>query len=165
MKKTILLIMLTFLMGFVLGQAFGTIITQAQVDAQDFGIRSLDIEIDNVEKTSDRILLHLNYKTLHKITEADVNVNVQSELDLVGDYNVVQRKISFQFPLEKYHSCREFGESRQFCKKQVIIDLKAQNQRFKFRERQRLTDYQTNTFADELTASDITITNEELNAN
>ena len=149
MKKTILIMVLLLSSSFVLGVAVGTVITQSQFDNINFQTRTIEYEIVSKEKIDTTIIVTVNYKTLEKRD--------------TGDWIVILETVEFTYPLEAYHNCRTNNNTKTQCiqeaKDSIILEAKL----FRDDIRNRLETQKTKAFIDELTVSDIDITNSQLN--
>lgn len=150
-KQIMLTIFLILILGLATGVALGVTITQSQFDAQNFEIRSLEINIISKEKNTEDnvIIVELEYKTL--------------ELESKGLWEVVLKEISIEYDLEIYHTCRVDKGTKEQCIKKANEYIKDRVQRFKRTERNYLESQKTKKYNEEITIDDITITNEELN--
>ena len=151
-KNLITGIILLFLISFALGVEVGTIISNAQFNAIDFSTRDLEISIIDKDKTSDSLILSINYKTLEKRSETN-------------DWIVIQNNANFAFPLEAYAECRQQVENNSIseCKLEIKKNLIMQVKSLRKNERDYLTSQQVIPFSDEISVDDLTIRDEELN--
>lgn len=148
-KKIATIITLVFFAGVVLGVPIGTIISQEQYDNIDFSTRNLDITIDSKEKTEGAIQVNISYTTLEKIE--------------TGDWNVVRHYDTLSFDLENYYNCRLNGSTKTECISNAKTILIYQAKVLKTNIKTALEENKTKDYLNEITANDITISNEELN--
>ena len=149
MKKIFLVMAIIFLAGLVIGQTVGTIISQQTFDQIDFKTKSLEMQIESKEITDDALIVKVSYLTLNKQED--------------GTWIVVRENQEIGYPLELYHECRVNGFTKGDCVQNVKERLLSQAKSLKTRVRNFLEENKTKSFIDELTTSDIVITEQELN--
>lgn len=149
MKKTIFVAFLLLLGSFVLGAVVGTIIDQNQFDAIDFQTLSLEFKIVRIEITDTAIILTVDYITLTRQEG--------------GGWVFISSSTKFEYYLEAYHNCRVAGNTKAECIEEAENHLIDQAKSFRSNVRTDLETEKTKGFIDELTAKDISLTNEQLN--
>lgn len=144
------MVVVFFLMvlGFVVGQTVGTIITQQQFDSINFASRDFDIQIDSKQKTSDDIVVNISYLTLERRADG---------------WEVVRDSTSLTYSLEDYYLCRLEGYTKENCVSDAKAELIRQAGLHKKRTISYLDSQKTKDYIDELTAEDFNLTGEELN--
>lgn len=152
MKKILVILSFLLFAGFVGAYEVGQVVTQDQVNNQDFSTHDMNFSIESldVNKETGYVILRVGYTTLEKQT--DIN-GVES-----GKYKIIRLIRPQKYRLQKYYDCRlgNLNNTKPECllniKNNFVHNIKA----FRKYERLRLDKYKTN-FVNEIIGSDILV--------